>query len=994
MSSHVFISYRRDGDINQRWAERVHERLAAEGFNVWRDVKGIEPGQRWAQVIPPALDQAAMVLCVISASLLESDWVDDELNYARHQKLLVVPLQVESVYQPPFHLTGVEKLDLHADDPGAWTQLIQLVARHAGGIAGSSRQRTSGTSRDRELRYLDRLLYTQKAAQLTPIYTELAGVERRMVTLAKALPPDLMPVTFRHARVGDEDQRPGEGVPHNDILAVFKGYAAEGVVPRVAILGEPGAGKSFSLRRLSAELATHALNHDLAPLPLLVELGKWTDPAESFAVFVQSALGDLGRDWEDLLATGRAYLLIDALNEIPTAQQSFKIDQVRPWIADRRLAGLVLSCRERDFVGDLKLDMDTLVIEPLDPPRIHLFIRRYLDVIDPTHADERADAFFWRLATGDDERVVSRVRTVWRRLHREGLNDFTRFWHGEGDQLAEASDTIARRIAVIEKDRRALLWMARNPYLLNILLGLYLEGRLPPHHERRAAVFARFADDLLARERERYRRASGDGEPPGEQGLLDALGRFAWDLQNAGIDNGRQSVQTTVLMPKAKQSLTPAQMKHAQAASLIEVRGSQVFFTHQLLQEYFAARGLKVEIDDRHLAAHDIIWPIADEHFDLPDLPPVHWSERGGWEEVVNTLGGLYVDNPEPLVQWLADTNPEVLADSLVSNGIHPARSPTLIAKSREWVQRMTEPEREPEPAIRAALGRAVGKLNVDDRHGVGLDERGLPDILWKEIPAGASASADEEWMEKLPTFFIGCYPITNVQFQAFIDDGGYRNDAFWSEARRHKASDRETRDPHWSEPNHPRETVSWFEAMAFCSWLSEKFGYEIRLPTEAEWEKAARGTDGRVFPWGEFYEAGHANVNERRASEGGHSNIDRTTAVGIYPLGNSPYGVADMVGNVWEWCLDYYESADGRAYEVSGWWYDSDERVLRGGCWSGSGAGARPSRRAGYHPYQRDHVIGFRVVCASPGPSGSLGRREQTGSSKPRLANLVHSEN
>jgi hypothetical protein len=965
MPTHVFISYRRDNAINQSWAERVHERLAAAGFDIWRDEKGIEPGQRWSQVIPPALDEAAIVLCVISASLLQSDWVDDELNYARQRKLLVVPLQVEEDYQPPFHLTGVQKLDLHKDDPAAWAQLLRLVARHAGGPSGLKRENADGASRDRELRYLDRLLYTQKNAQLTPIYTELAGVERRAVTLAKALPADLMPVSFRHARAKDADHRPGEGVRHTDILCVFKGYAAEGMAPRLAILGEPGAGKSFSLRRLAAELSMQALNNDRAPLPLLVELGKWTDSAEPFQRFLQSELGDLGGNWERLLASGRAYLLLDALNEIPTAQQLLKIEQLQPWLSDRRLAGLVLSCRERDFAGSLKLDMDTLVIEPLDPPRIHLFIRRYLDVIDPGHADERTETFFWRLATGDNERVVSRVRAVWRRLRKEGLSDFARFWGGEGDRLAQAFDTIGRRISAIEKDRRALLWMARNPYLLNILLGLYLEGRLPPHHERRAAVFARFAEDLLLRERERYRRATNGQEPPGEHGLLEGLGRLAWDLQNSGIEKGLQSVQTTVLMPKARQSLSPEQIKHAQAASLIEVRGTQVFFTHQLLQEYFAARGLKAEIDAGRLAANEL-WLVASVR---DPLQPENWWERRGWEEVINTLGGLYVDDPEPLVQWLADANPEVLADSLVSNGIPAARSPLLIAKSSDWLRLMVDPERLPNPEFRATLGRVVGKLNLDNRPGVTLDDQGVPDIQWIEIPAGPPVSMEEDRSEEMPIFYISCYPITNAQYQAFIDDDGYGQEAFWSEAQRHGVTHREPPDSHWPESNHPRETISWYEAMAFCSWLSAKLGYEVRLPLEGEWEKAARGTNGRTFPWGDFYVAGHANVNERRASEGGRSNVDQTTAVGIYPQGNSPYGVADMVGNVWEWCLDYYENAGRPWDEISESWYDSDDRVLRGGCWSGSGAGARPSRRAGYNPSKFDHVIGFRVVCRCPEP-------------------------
>ena len=672
MPGHVFISYRRDGAVNQRWAERVHERLVAEGFDVWRDAKGIEPGQRWSKVIPPALDDAVMVLCVISASLLDSDWVDDELNYARQRKLLVVPLQVEADYHPPLHLTGVQELDLHADDAAAWTQLTELVARHAGHVPKVARQTAEGQRRDRELRYLDRLLYTQRVVQLTPLYTELASIERRAATLAKALPADLMPVSFRHARAAEVDSPGAEGVRHDDILSVFKDYADEGVVPRLAVLGEPGAGKSFSLRRQSAELAVHALEDDRAPLPLLIELGKWTNPAESFTRFVETELGDLGRDWEDLLASGRAYLLLDALNEIPTAQQAFKIDQIRPWLTDPRLAGLVLSCRERDFVGDLRLEMDRLVIEPLDPPRIYRFIRRYLDVIDPAAAIDRGEVLFWRLATGDEPWRTARVRESWMQGPEKRGDGFHDFWVGQQGGLAED-------IAAIEHDRRALLWLARNPYLLNILFGLFLEGRLPPHHERRAAVFARFVADVLERERVRHKKANGDALPPGEAGLREALGRLAWNMQTVGGLTGADSVQTTILLPNALSSLTSAQLDHAQAASLIEVRGSQVFFTHQLLQEYFAALGLKAQIDSDRLDAQRL-WT------------PEDWWERRGWEEVVNTLGGLYADDPEPLIRWLGDANPEVLADTLLANGIPAAQSERLMRQAHDWRARMTDP--------------------------------------------------------------------------------------------------------------------------------------------------------------------------------------------------------------------------------------------------------------------------------------------------------------
>ena len=99
-NKHIFISYTRDGDINQQWAERIDARLSEHGFKVWRAVAGIQPGERWSLKIQPAIEQSALVLCIVSKSLLDSDWVDDELSFALNRKLLVVPIRIETEYRP------------------------------------------------------------------------------------------------------------------------------------------------------------------------------------------------------------------------------------------------------------------------------------------------------------------------------------------------------------------------------------------------------------------------------------------------------------------------------------------------------------------------------------------------------------------------------------------------------------------------------------------------------------------------------------------------------------------------------------------------------------------------------------------------------------------------------------------------------------------------------------------------------------------------------
>ena len=126
--------------------------------------------------------------------------------------------------------------------------------------------------------------------------------------------------------------------------------------------------------------------------------------------------------------------------------------------------------------------------------------------------------------------------------------------------------------------------------------------------------------------------------------------------------------------------------------------------------------------------------------------------------------------------------------------------------------------------------------------------------------------------------------------------------------------------------PNHPAVTVTWYEAHAFCNWLGKKLDMRIVLPSEAQWEKAARGPDGRTYPWGEKITPEHANY--------GDTGIGSTTTVGIFPKGASPCGALDMSGNVWEWCrTKWSDSHEGKSDDAS---EGTDARVLRGGAsWS-----------------------------------------------------------
>ena len=168
---------------------------------------------------------------------------------------------------------------------------------------------------------------------------------------------------------------------------------------------------------------------------------------------------------------------------------------------------------------------------------------------------------------------------------------------------------------------------------------------------------------------------------------------------------------------------------------------------------------------------------------------------------------------------------------------------------------------------------------------------------------------------------------------------------------------------------------ASWFDAMAFYAWLEARLRargelsarQSIRLPTEEQWEKAARGGDGRKYPWGDIYESGRANINETWR-QAGPFFLRQTSAVGIYPDGKSPYNADDMAGNMWEWCANTYvpkaKSPDS-------------PRVLRGGSWYVDLDLARAAYRYDNVPNSRYDLIGFRVVRVSPS-AVAIGARQR----------------
>jgi formylglycine-generating enzyme required for sulfatase activity len=202
-----------------------------------------------------------------------------------------------------------------------------------------------------------------------------------------------------------------------------------------------------------------------------------------------------------------------------------------------------------------------------------------------------------------------------------------------------------------------------------------------------------------------------------------------------------------------------------------------------------------------------------------------------------------------------------------------------------------------------------------------------------------------------LSAFYMARFPITNAQYEKY--DPSHR-----------------TKRAPWANDNHPVIYVSWNEANAFCRWLSQKEGRRYRLPTEAEWEYAARGGDQRLFPWGNDFSHGRlANFADVRTNLVWRDvNFDdgfaETAPVGSFPLGASPFGVEDMAGNVHEWCGDWYAPYQAKERTNPTGPGGGQQRVLRGGSWRSRMASLRTVARSSNLPGFQSNDIGFRLVA------------------------------
>lgn len=747
---------------------------------------------------------------------------------------------------------------------------------------------------------------------------------------------------------------------------------------RLVLLGEPGMGKSTCLNFLAHQLAAQYLGAEELSLewvergtvPILVTLRNLARVLAEESVtwggsrvlwrFIADqldaqALVQVCEPLRQALAQGKVLVLLDGLDEVPREQLRLVRDIVIAFSSRYQNNRYVVTSRTRSYSPDrpgLPLPWPTFQLAPLDDRKVDEFVARWysalgsVGMLRPEHAS-----------------------SLTRRLQRD-------LKHADLKQLAS------------------------NPLLLTIMVLIHMSrGSLP---EARALLFEEAQDILLSRWETAKFSENEDG-PALRQLLAQAgrtdvdlkrlLWRLAFEMQTRvgkGQEDGAGDIPEFRLT-KSLAELNDNDLAWAERVTdtmklrsgLLVERAPGVFsFPSRSLREYFAGAHLTAQADfvtrctrllrrDWHLwrevillATERLVFLVGDTSRPLILVgelcPPKMDFDETSWRNTWLAGDILLKAGTKRLENY-------ALGTQVITRVLH--RLATLLTKSGL------------SPRERAHAGDTLGQLG-DPRFC--LDKWFLSDessLGFVKIPAGTflMGSSDEDqhaWDNErpmhevaLPTYWIARYPVTVAQFRAFVEESG------------HEPTSPNTLN---GVKNHPVNSVTWYDALAYCEWLSTRLrtcesipdwltskleqNWGVMLPSEAEWEKAARGTDGRRYPWGDEFDAARANTQE--------TGIGRATAVGSFPYGASPYGVLDMTGNVWEWT----RSAWRRAFQTPDYSYPYDpedgredlsgsrevNRVLRGGSYYENHALARPAFRMGVAPSLQKALIGFRVAITS----------------------------
>lgn len=734
------------------------------------------------------------------------------------------------------------------------------------------------------------------------------------------------------------------------------------------ITGASGSGKTTTLKYLALSLAEQAFAQDpsattKARIPVYIPLNSFANflderrsganPrdytllrfAEHYVILRQAYL-DLPEDFfARLLQRGvPLQLLLDGLDEIADEKQRIMVSRSIEDIAQSPLScSILVTSRPSAYRGAVIL-----------PPNF----REYeLTPLDATHVKDMIIGICESLYEEDEERrknaaaLIRAVEFIEAKRRATGLS--------AGRLIS--SPLMVRMIVSLHLGEGAVVEQRAQ------LLSEYIDAVLRGTYHSDAAVALRLADTggssstqwaLLCRiayELHRRERSESPYMPAAE-------------LRGHAVTMLGQGFDTMEAVRRADQFVEATR----QRGGLLELEDGGYRFSHLVFQEYLVGRYLA----ENHKSAGSIV-----NFLESNSRVISPW-----WREpILFCIGHLSTTDP-PGARELAERLGRLAPTHLTEADVELAELELAASACLDWQlgsDLRDELARElhkrllddwigiEHPQLRAAAGRVFGFLG-DARADTTSTDPQLIRIPAGRFTMGHSSEAGQVNIPSLQTgayvmdvaeFSIGRFPVTNAQFSQFVEANGYSASAehLWTEAgwawreANNISSPAYWTDAHWTIGNHPVVGVSWYEAVAFCNWLSMVLGRMIALPTEAEWEKAARGTDGRLWPWGNTVLPDAANTIE--------TDIGSTTCVGLFGFQRSPYGLDDCAGNVWEWCSsqfrDYgmYRSDDGREH-LGG----AIPRVLRGGSWLNERDYARSANRDHYFPGDRHFDLGFRI--------------------------------
>jgi len=766
---------------------------------------------------------------------------------------------------------------------------------------------------------------------------------------------------------------------------------------RLLILGDPGSGKSTFVNYLTHALAQAGLAPDAAPwleriapwdhaplLPVRVELralaaqvapGRQAE-AHVLLDYLRRTLEtrQLGDFWPFLRAAIRdeeetLLFALDGLDEAPTELRDAVLETVQAFADRYRRHRYVVTCR----------------------PYAYVSLRRRLQGFRQV-----------TLAPFSPEQVEHFVTTWYRELS------------GQGRLSAQEAEERAARLT--QAARRRDLWeLAQRPLLLTVmtLLHAFQGGRLP---DDRTELYADAVDLLLRRWEGRLGKQVGVIEQLGiaelkmsdlKAGLYEVAfrahsGAEMAEGRTADIDESElRKWLAPYLGDDWQKAWEFATYIRERAGLLVRHKTDAYTFPHRTFQEFLAACYLVGDADYAGKAA-ELVKEDLNRWREVFVLAAGHAARQQQLSQAIAAVNELCPRQVTRVARPGAGAfrRAALAGEALLEIGLVGARRKetgrVALERVQGWLMSAVQADGVLEAQERADLGNVLARLG-DPREEVLRPEA----MEFCHVPAGPfwMGSPDEDEMAQdrekplhrveIPyDYWLARYPVTVAQFRAFVEAEGFQ-----------PGDPRSQRDP----DNHPVRWISWHEARAFCAWLTRTWGegkvlpegWQARLPTEAEWEKGARGgieipsapliasVDAdlasapgasspnpdlrRRYPWSDEPDPNRANYNKTR--------IGTTSAVGCFPGGASVYGCQDMAGNVYEWTQSQYKAypydpLDGRENLEAG---DRVSRVLRGGAFHYDERSTRCAFRSGNYPRNRFYYFGFRVLVAAPFPHPPL---------------------